>query len=388
MTNEEFRMTNECPNAENRMEGREASRRTGVATARPSLAPFEVRSDARKPGGSEKNASFVLDRISAEHTRPTPRHSSFVIPSSSALRPSAFTLLEILVVLGLLMMLFGVSIISISGIKEEDRLRRAVALIETTARDNLLQAVKEQKTITLPLSAGSFGTGSDFSGMLKVRRVGERGFREPKRGETWRNLGIQPHRHLRAHRGPPLRPRRHHRTRLRRPHRLRQTQEPRFPRQVMKRTSPAKACRRIRQNAALRRALVSTPASQGFALLEILLAIALFALVSVGMTQALNGIAQTTTAARQEAQVLRVLESVLAEVAHQPEFKAAKIDFPKTADHIDASATIEKVRLFTRDKAELDHVFRVRAEAWITDGTSRRIVRSMETYVYSPNSPI
>jgi prepilin-type N-terminal cleavage/methylation domain-containing protein len=156
----------------------------------------------------------------------------------------------------------------------------------------------------------------------------------------------------------------------------------------MTHTSPAKACRRIRQNAGLRRALASTPTSQGFALLEILLAIALFALVSVGMTQAIDGIAKTTTAARQEAQVLRVLESVLAEVAHQPEFKATKIDFPKTADHIDASATIEKVRLFTRDKAELDHVFRVRAEAWISDGTSRRIVRTMETYVYSPNSPI
>ena len=132
----------------------------------------------------------------------------------------------------------------------------------------------------------------------------------------------------------------------------------------------------------------STFSQQGFALLEILLAIALFALVSVGMTQAIDGIAKTTTAARQEAQVLRVLESVLAEVAHQPEFKATKIDFPKTADHIDASATIEKVRLFTRDKAELDHVFRVRAEAWISDGLSRRIVRTMETYVYSPNRPI
>ncbi|MFN7564949.1 MAG: hypothetical protein ACK5TH_24495, partial [Prosthecobacter sp.] len=58
------------------------------------------------------------------------RHSSVVIRPSSFQR-SGFTLLEILVVLGLLMMLFGVSIISISGIKEEDRLRRAVAMIET-----------------------------------------------------------------------------------------------------------------------------------------------------------------------------------------------------------------------------------------------------------------
>lgn len=128
--------------------------------------------------------------------------------------------------------------------------------------------------------------------------------------------------------------------------------------------------------------------ASGFALLEILLAIAIFAMVSAGMTQAIDGIAKTTTSARQEAQVLRVLESVLAEVAHQPEFKATKVSFPKTADNIDASATIEKVRLITKDKVELDHIFRVRAEAWITDGTSRRIVRSMETYVYSPNSSI
>lgn len=128
------------------------------------------------------------------------------------------------------------------------------------------------------------------------------------------------------------------------------------------------------------------PGSGGFALLEILLAIALFALVSVGMTQAIDGIAKTTTSARQEAQVLRVLESVLAEVAHQPEFKAAHISFPKNGDKIDASATIEKVRLITKDKVELDHIFRVRAEAWISDGPTRRIVRNMETYVYSPNS--
>jgi type II secretion system protein J len=155
----------------------------------------------------------------------------------------------------------------------------------------------------------------------------------------------------------------------------------------MKNLRTVSARRRIRQNAVLVRALASTPTA-GFALLEILLAIALFAMVSVGMTQAIDGIAKTTTAARQEAQVLRVLESVLAEVAHQPEFKATTISFPKTGDNIDASATIQKVRLLTQDKAELDHIFRVRAEAWISDGGTRRIVRSMETYVYSPHSPI
>lgn len=156
----------------------------------------------------------------------------------------------------------------------------------------------------------------------------------------------------------------------------------------MKHTHTASACRRIRQNAAIRRALASTPTSSGFALLEIILALALFSLVAVGMTQAIDAIARTSNDSRMEAQVLRVLESVLAEVAHQPEFKATSITFNPTADGIDASATIEKVKLITKDKVELDHMFRIRAEAWISDGRTRRMKRSMETYVYSPHSPI
>lgn len=143
---------------------------------------------------------------------------------------------------------------------------------------------------------------------------------------------------------------------------------------------------RSSRNQAKLKTRLRNPFRCGFALLEILLAIALFALVAVGMTQSLDGIARTTTVARQEAQVLRVLESVLAEVAHQPEIKAGSLSFPKNADKIDASASIEKVRLITQDKVELDHIFRIHAEAWVSDGAARRVVRSMETYVYSPSS--
>jgi len=126
---------------------------------------------------------------------------------------------------------------------------------------------------------------------------------------------------------------------------------------------------------------------QGFALLEILMAMALFSMVAVGMTKALDQIAQTTQRSRQEAQVLRVLESVLAEVAHQPELKPRSVTFAKTADGIDASAAIEKIRLFTQDKVELNSMFRVRAEAWLAAGSRHSLKRQMETYVYSPNSP-
>lgn len=125
----------------------------------------------------------------------------------------------------------------------------------------------------------------------------------------------------------------------------------------------------------------------GFALLEVILALALFSIVAVGMTRALDQIAQTSKQSRQEAQVLRVLESVLAEVSHQPELKETSVNFPKSADGVDASARIVKVKLLTKDKTELDHMFKIQAEAWLETGFKRALKRRMETYVYSPHSP-
>jgi prepilin-type N-terminal cleavage/methylation domain-containing protein len=113
------------------------------------------------------------------------RHPGFVIRSPFVIRHSAFTLIEILVVMSILVLMLGISIISISGVKEEDRLRRAVAVIETTARENLLEAVKSQQLVRMSLASGSFGSASDFGGKLEIRRVGEREFRSPKRGEIW-----------------------------------------------------------------------------------------------------------------------------------------------------------------------------------------------------------
>jgi len=132
---------------------------------------------------------------------------------------------------------------------------------------------------------------------------------------------------------------------------------------------------------------VRTHSAQGFALLEIILALGLFSLVAVGMTRALDQIAQTSKQARQEAQVLRVLESVLAEVSHQPELKPSSVNFPKTDDGVDARARVSKVKLITKDKTELDHVFLIQAEAWLETGLKKSLKRHMETYVYSPTSP-
>lgn len=125
----------------------------------------------------------------------------------------------------------------------------------------------------------------------------------------------------------------------------------------------------------------------GFVLLEVILALALFATVAVGMTNALDQMGRANRVGRQDAQVMRVLESVLSEVAHQPELKPKTFSFPLTDDRIGASASIQKIKLLTKYKNELSHMFLVRAEAWFQDGREQLMKRSMETYVYSPNSP-
>ncbi len=118
------------------------------------------------------------------------------------------------------------------------------------------------------------------------------------------------------------------------------------------------------------------------------MALGLFALVAVGMTQALDQIAQTSKLARQEAQLLRALDSALAQVTHLPEFTQSRYDFPKSDDGIDAAAAVERVELYTQEKALLDKMYRIQVEAWIKEGTTVVLRRGIETYVYSPQSSL
>ncbi|MCB1224691.1 MAG: hypothetical protein KDK99_02660 [Verrucomicrobiales bacterium] len=133
-------------------------------------------------------------------------------------------------------------------------------------------------------------------------------------------------------------------------------------------------------------ARTAAPGAGGFVLLEIVMALGLFALVAVGMTQALDQISQTSKLARQEAQLMRAMESALAEVMHQPVFEQASYSFPESDDGVDATAAVQRVELFTEDEALLDHMYLIHVEAWIKDGSEEILRRSIETYVYSPNS--
>ena len=78
--------------------------------------------------------------------------------------------------------ILGVSVLGISGVQDENRLRRVATDIETTAREALFEAVSTQRPIRLALDGG---LGGEAGGAVFVRRYGETKFREAKRGEFW-----------------------------------------------------------------------------------------------------------------------------------------------------------------------------------------------------------
>ena len=118
-----------------------------------------------------------------------------------------------------------------------------------------------------------------------------------------------------------------------------------------------------------------------FALMEIMLALALFSMVSVALVSALNQIAQTSAGARREGQVLRVLQSVIAEVSHSPKLKKGKIDFAQSPDGVSAEVEVAELVLKNQQNILLSGMWVIKAEAWMDDPFIGRINRKIEVYV-------
>jgi prepilin-type N-terminal cleavage/methylation domain-containing protein len=100
--------------------------------------------------------------------------------ASQRLAARAFTLLEVIVAMSIGLIVLGVSVLSISGVQDENRLRRQATDIEGTVREALFEAVSTQRPVRLALDGGLGGEG----GVL-VRRFGEKKFREARQGEFW-----------------------------------------------------------------------------------------------------------------------------------------------------------------------------------------------------------
>ncbi len=97
-------------------------------------------------------------------------------------RSEGFTLLEVCIALTIAMLILGVSVLGITGVQEEQRLRETAAAIESSARNALLDAIARHRPVHLGLDGGLPGAEG---GNVEVKRHGEEKFREPRTGEVW-----------------------------------------------------------------------------------------------------------------------------------------------------------------------------------------------------------
>jgi type II secretory pathway pseudopilin PulG len=93
---------------------------------------------------------------------------------------AGFTILEVCIAMTIGMLILGVSVMGVSGVQAEQALHESAAVMESTARNSLLQAIAEHRPIQVSL-ANSFATG----GQIEVRRHGEQEYRKPSQDEIW-----------------------------------------------------------------------------------------------------------------------------------------------------------------------------------------------------------
>jgi prepilin-type N-terminal cleavage/methylation domain-containing protein len=96
------------------------------------------------------------------------------------LAPRAFTLLEVIIAMSIGLVVMGVAVLGITGVQDENRLRRVATDLEGTVREALFEAMTTQRPVRLALDGGLGGDG-----VVLVKRYGEKKFREARQGEYW-----------------------------------------------------------------------------------------------------------------------------------------------------------------------------------------------------------
>ncbi|MEM7014570.1 MAG: type II secretion system protein [Verrucomicrobiota bacterium] len=115
---------------------------------------------------------------------------------------------------------------------------------------------------------------------------------------------------------------------------------------------------------------------RGFVLLEVVLAIGLFAIVATAMVVALDRLANASTSARKEAILLRKLETLMTEAAHSGlQLQNGTTEFP--ADQSGVEAVVE-----IAEETNLGDLFRITVRARFAESPDEE--RQLEQVVYAP----
>ena len=123
--------------------------------------------------------------------------------------------------------------------------------------------------------------------------------------------------------------------------------------------------------------------SRGFLLLEMVLALAVFAMAATGFVVALQRMSQAATQARDELQVTRILETSLNEVLSLPVLEEGEMSDVTVDGRMDILATVEPMEDLQNENGDtLNDMFRIRISArWYENGEWQE--REIETWRYA-----
>ena len=120
-----------------------------------------------------------------------------------------------------------------------------------------------------------------------------------------------------------------------------------------------------------------------FVLLEVLLALTLFGLVAVALTNALSQVGKLAVEGQLELHVINGLQSALLESSKIPEMEAGTFRSEPDILGIVYETTVEEMEIYNVDDEALTNMFRIEVRAlWEINGRPEEEVA--ETYRYEP----
>lgn len=123
---------------------------------------------------------------------------------------------------------------------------------------------------------------------------------------------------------------------------------------------------------------------KGFLLLEVVLALGVFAIACTGLTVAFHRMAGTASLAQNELRITRILDSALTEQLSMPMLEEGVTQIPVEGTDIELDVIIEPIEdIENQDGELLQQMFHIKITAnWYENGGWQE--RSAETWRYNP----
>ncbi|MCP4848920.1 MAG: type II secretion system protein [Verrucomicrobiaceae bacterium] len=122
----------------------------------------------------------------------------------------------------------------------------------------------------------------------------------------------------------------------------------------------------------------------GFILLESILALALFAIVAVGFTVAIQQVAFTANSSGESMRVQRMLETLLTEASKVVRFEEVEEGIGEDEKGVYYSKIIEEIEMQNMDEQELQNMWRIAIIAEWEDASGRTMENVAEMIRYEP----